>query len=179
MQAHIREGWVPGIIGFTASTHARYYAREWGFGPVFEAQVASGMAAFVERYDRRRDLLLCAEIEGEIAGTITIDGSDPALPMGQAHMRWFIVSDVVRGQGVGRQLFGAALNHLTDTGFTSCYLTTFAGLDPLAACMKALALLYTKSSKAKVGARRCLNSFLYSSLATGNFRIRPFRERTA
>jgi GNAT superfamily N-acetyltransferase len=45
-------------------------------------------------------------------------------------MRWFIVSDVVRGQGVGRQLFGAALNHLTDTGFTSCYLTTFAGLDP-------------------------------------------------
>jgi GNAT superfamily N-acetyltransferase len=130
MQAHIREGWVPGIIGFTASTHARYYAREWGFGPVFEAQVASGMAAFVERYDRRRDLLLCAEIEGEIAGTITIDGSDSALPMGQAHMRWFIVSDVVRGQGVGRQLFGAALNHLTDTGFTSCYLTTFAGLDP-------------------------------------------------
>jgi GNAT superfamily N-acetyltransferase len=130
MQLHIRDGWVPGIIGFTASAHARYYAREWGFGPVFEAQVATGMATFIERYDPRRDLLLWAELDGEIAGTITIDGTDPALPEGQAHLRWFIVPDFARGLGVGRQLFEAALNHLTVTGYNSCYLTTFAGLDP-------------------------------------------------
>lgn len=130
MQVQIRTGWVPGIIGFTATAHARYYAREWGFGPVFEAQVASGMAAFIERYDPRRDLLLWAEVDGEMAGTITIDGTDPALPEGQAHLRWFIVSDFARGFGVGRQLFEAALRHLTETGYTSCYLTTFAGLDP-------------------------------------------------
>lgn len=130
MQVQIHTGWVPGIIGYTASAHARYYAREWGFGPVFEAKVASGMAAFIQRYDARHDLLLWAEVDGEMVGTITIDGSDPDLPEGQAHLRWFIVSDTARGLGVGRLLFEAALTHLSVAGFTSCYLTTFAGLDP-------------------------------------------------
>lgn len=130
MDLNIRSGWTPGLIGYTAATHARYYAREWGFGPIFEAKVAGGMADFVARYDPSRDALLWAAIDGEIAGTITIDGSDPALPKGQAHLRWFIVSDSARGLGVGRRLFNAALSHLEEAGFPSCYLTTFAGLDP-------------------------------------------------
>lgn len=130
MQVHLHSGWTPGLIGYTAATHARYYAREWGFGPVFEAKVASGMAEFVQRYDPARDALLWAEADGEIAGTITIDGSDPALREGQAHLRWFIVSDFARGSGVGRMLFQAALHHLAEAGFSSCYLTTFVGLEP-------------------------------------------------
>lgn len=130
MPVQIHAGWVPGLIGYTASAHARYYAREWGFGPIFEAKVAGGMAAFIERYDTARDLLLWAEVDGEMAGTITIDGSDPTLPEGQAHLRWFIVSDSARGFGVGRRLFETALSHLEEAGFTSCFLTTFAGLDP-------------------------------------------------
>lgn len=130
MDVTIRSGWTPGLIGYCVATHARYYAREWGFGPVFEAKVADGMAAFMSRYDSARDALLWASVDDEIAGTITIDGSDPALPEGQAHLRWFIVSDFARGLGVGRALFNAALTHLEESGFSSCYLTTFAGLDP-------------------------------------------------
>lgn len=130
MRIQLHSGWTPGIVGYTASAHARYYAREWGFGPIFEAKVAGGMAEFIARYDPTRDALLWAEADGEIAGTITIDGSDPALPEGQAHLRWFIVSDFARGLGIGRMLFDAALKHLEETGFTSCFLTTFVGLDP-------------------------------------------------
>ena len=130
MEIEIRSGWTPGRIGCCVATHARYYAREWGFGPIFEAKVAGGMAEFMSRYDAQRDALLWAAIDGEIAGTITIDGCDPALPVGQAHLRWFIVSDFARGLGVGRRLFPAALVHLEEAGFASCYLTTFAGLDP-------------------------------------------------
>ena len=130
MQVHVHRGWTPGLIGYAVALHGRYYAREWGFGPVFEAKVAGGMAEFTMRYDPKRDALLWAEVDDEIAGTITIDGSDPELPQGQAHLRWFIVSDSARGLGVGRALFHAALDHLKKTGFTSCYLTTFAGLDP-------------------------------------------------
>lgn len=130
MQVHIHRGWTPGLIGYAVTLHGRYYAREWGFGPVFEAKVAGGMAAFTMRYDPTRDAFFWAEIDGEIVGTITIDGSDPELPKGQAHLRWFIVSDGVRGLGVGRQLFQAACDHMKAVGFSSCYLTTFAGLDP-------------------------------------------------
>ena len=130
MDIEICAGWTPGLIGYAVATHARYYAREWSFGPVFEAKVAAGMADFVARYNPARDALLWASVDGEIAGTITIDGSDPALPEGQAHLRWFIVSDSARGLGIGRRLFDAALTHLEEAGFTSCYLTTFAGLDP-------------------------------------------------
>lgn len=130
MDIEIHAGWTPGLIGYTVATHARYYAREWGFGPVFEAKVAQGMADFVARYHPERDALLWAAVDGELAGTITIDGSDPELPEGRAHLRWFIVSDFARGMGVGRRLFNRALMHLEACHFSSCYLTTFAGLDP-------------------------------------------------
>lgn len=130
MQVELHRGWAPGIIGFTVATHARYYAREWGFGPLFEARVAAGMGDFMLRYDPTRDLVLRAELNGDFIGTISVDGSDPALPQGQAHLRWFIMSDSARGQGAGRLLFDAALAFMDEVGFSSSYLTTFAGLDP-------------------------------------------------
>ena len=46
------------------------------------------------------------------------------------HLRWFIVADGARGRGVGGVLMRAGLDFLAEAGFRSCYLTTFAGLDP-------------------------------------------------
>lgn len=126
----IRHGWTAGIVGEVVRAHAVFYAREWCFGPFFEAKVARELSAFLLRYDPGRDRIVRAEAEGgRFLGSLTVDGSDPALAAGVAHLRWFIVADGTRGRGVGDALLRAGLGFLAEAGFRSCYLTTFAGLD--------------------------------------------------
>jgi ribosomal protein S18 acetylase RimI-like enzyme len=124
----IVHGWSPGLIGEVVRAHAVYYAREWRFGAPFEIKVAREMGAFVNRYSPERDRLFRAERDGALLGSLTIDGSDPALAPGEAHLRWFIVVDAARGLGLGRRLMEAATIFLDAAGYRSCYLTTFAGL---------------------------------------------------
>jgi GNAT superfamily N-acetyltransferase len=126
----IRHGWVPGVVGEVVRAHAAFYAREWSFGPFFEAKVAREMGDFLQRYDPAKDRLFHAEGDGRFLGSLTVDGGDPALAEGVAHLRWFIVADGARGRGVGGALMRAGLGFLAEAGFRSCYLTTFAGLDP-------------------------------------------------
>jgi GNAT superfamily N-acetyltransferase len=123
------EGWRPGLVGEVVALQARYYAREWKFGPFFEAKLAAGMAAFVSRYDPRVDLLLSVGDGERVTGSVTIDGSDPARPDDLAHLRWFILGDGSRGRGAGRRLIGRALEFARGSGRAGVYLWTFAGLD--------------------------------------------------
>lgn len=129
MTVEFTTGWRPGAVGEVVAAHGRYYAREWGFGAFFEAKVAAEMAEFVGRYDAARDLLLTAWRADTFLGSIVIDGSDPALDAGQAHLRWFIMTDAARGAGVGGRLLKQSVESLESGAFASCYLTTFAGLD--------------------------------------------------
>ena len=67
-------------------------------------------------------------MQGErIVGMVAIDGED--LGPGIAHLRWFIVEDGVRGQGVGRELLDAAVRFSDRQGFHQIQLWTFCGLD--------------------------------------------------
>lgn len=123
------EGWRPGVIGDVVSLHARYYARHWGFGPSFEAQIAGAMAELVRRYDPRVDLLLSAADAERTIGSLTIDGGDPQRPEDLAHLRWFILDDASRGRGIGRRLLARGLEFARGSGRAGVYLWTFAGLD--------------------------------------------------
>ena len=128
MTTAIEHGWIPGIVGEAVTAHAAYDARTWGFGPTFEAGVAVELGQFVRRYDPSRDRLFRAMRTGRLVGTLTIDGSDPTLEAGDAHLRWFIVMAADRSAGVGRSLMTAAMGVLEAAGYRSCHLTTFAGL---------------------------------------------------
>jgi len=118
-------GYLPGAIGGIAAMHARFYAREHGFGIYFEAKVAGECAEFCARFNPARDGLWLLVDGGRILGSIVIDGNDPA----GAHLRWFIVDDGVRGHGLGRQMIDAAMDFCRRAGHRSVCLTTFAGLD--------------------------------------------------
>ncbi len=117
-------GYLPGAIGAIASLHARFYAREHGFGAYFEAKVAAECAEFCSRFDPSRDGLWLLVDRGCIHGSIAIDGTP-----GGAHLRWFIVAEELRGGGFGRKLIDAALGFCRRAGHRHVYLTTFAGLD--------------------------------------------------
>lgn len=128
MDAAIEAGYRPGIIGLACALHGRYYAREWSFGPVFEAKVAQGMSELVLRYDPRRDVVLSAWDGDHLLGTVTIDGGDPRNPPRTAHLRWFIVDAAARGSGLGRRLISRAIEFARGSGQESIYLWTFDGL---------------------------------------------------
>lgn len=123
----VRGGYCPGAIGRVVELHAAYYHAHWGFGVVFEAKVSSELAEFFGRYDPRRDGFWTASVAGRVEGAITIDGLH-AEDEG-AHLRWFITSDTLRGQGVGTRLIRAALDFCRGNDYPRIYLWTFEGLD--------------------------------------------------
>ncbi|WP_409371531.1 GNAT family N-acetyltransferase [Methylocella sp. CPCC 101449] len=125
-------GYQPGLIARIVQMHALYYARESGFGQRFESVVASGLADFCGRLGTPRNAIWAAMQDGQIIGSIAIDGEDlnrKNLDKDVAHLRWFIVDDRVRGGGVGRRLLSTALAFVDEKAFTETHLWTFAGLS--------------------------------------------------
>lgn len=120
----ITQGPVPGCIGRITQLHAEHYAASVGFGLVFEAKVARELGDFCLQFQPGRDGLWLLWLDGCIEGSHA-DSSDG----GGAHLRWFITSERVRGQGGGRQLLRQALGFVQTCGYLSTTLWTFAGLD--------------------------------------------------
>lgn len=125
-QIEIRRGYVPGAIGRIVELHGTYYHAHWGFGAFFEAKVAGGLSEFMNRYDDQQDGLWTASVNGRVEGGIAIDGIHASQE--GAHLRWFILSESLRGRGVGHQLMDAAMDFCRIKTYPRVYLWTFAGL---------------------------------------------------
>jgi GNAT superfamily N-acetyltransferase len=123
----IATGYVPGAIGRIAELHGRYYHEHWQFGVFFEAKVATELAEFLARYDGRRDRFWTVSLADSIEGSVTIDGIHA--DRDGAHLRWFIVSDALRGRGIGNRLMDAAVDFCRARGYRKVHLWTFAGLN--------------------------------------------------
>lgn len=144
-------GYVPGAIGRVAELHARYYSAHWGFGLFFEAQVAAKLAEFLQRFNPEHDGFWTVSRGGRVLGALAIDGMTAAHggqvssdvqsgahngeqngePNGaqDAHLRWFILAEELRGQGVGDRLMREAVDFCRRCGHPSVFLWTFQGLD--------------------------------------------------
>lgn len=120
-------GYVPGSLGRITQLHAEYYNTHWGFGLFFESRVARDLAEFLERYDGARDGLWSASKDARIVASIAIDGLHAA-DQG-AHLRWFIVSDALRGHGLGSRLLRTAIDFCRTNNYSRVHLHTFEGLD--------------------------------------------------
>ena len=115
----------PGALGRIAELHGRYYGEVWGFDRRFEIEVATELADFLTHYDAKRDGLWLALHEGEVVGSIVIDGRGAE----GARLRWFIVEPGHQAGGLGGALLDRALAFCRDRGFARVRLATFAGLD--------------------------------------------------
>jgi len=127
MKPEIALGYAPGAIGRITELHGSYYHAHSGFGLYFESKVATELAGFLRRYDSARDGLWLARHDGRVEGSIAIDGIEAGRE--GAHLRWFIVSDALRGQGAGGMLIGAALDFCRARNYPRVYLSTFEGLN--------------------------------------------------
>ena len=116
-----------GALGSVARMHGEYYAKHWGLARTFECQVARGLADLLERADSGRDGFWTVAVDGEIVGSIAIDGhGDPAEG---ARLRFFLVDESRQRLGIGRLLVGEALAFCERAGHRRVFLWTFAGLD--------------------------------------------------
>jgi GNAT superfamily N-acetyltransferase len=121
-------GYVPGAIGRLAELHAQYYSMAWDFGLFFEAKVAAEMSEFMRIFDDGRDSLWIVSRDGSVEGGIVIDGTETEDK--GAHLRWFILSERLRGQGLGNRLMGEAVGFCRERCYRQVYLWTFQGLHP-------------------------------------------------
>jgi GNAT superfamily N-acetyltransferase len=124
----ITKGYMPGSLGRVAELHGTYYNNHWGFGLFFEAKVATELSEFLVRYDESRDGFWTASVDDRVEGSITIDGIHAESE--GAHLRWFIMSDALRGKGAGNRLIDTALAFCRSKGYKTIYLWTFEGLNP-------------------------------------------------
>jgi GNAT superfamily N-acetyltransferase len=127
MKISIHSGYRPGAIGRIVQLHGESYANLAGFGLAFESLIARELSAFCESLDESRDGIWLALRDGVIEGSIAIQST--GMPLGQAHLRWFVVSEALRGAGVGRALLDEAIGFCRQTGQSSLDLWTFEGLD--------------------------------------------------
>ncbi|MEO1112953.1 MAG: helix-turn-helix domain-containing GNAT family N-acetyltransferase [Pseudomonadota bacterium] len=123
----IAEGYQTGMIGDIAALHARTHGPIIGSGPTFESVVSQTMAEFMQRVDNPLNNSWSILEGGEIIGSISIDGED--LDGNVAHLRWFILSEKLRGLGLGKTLLHKALDHCDGHGFDEIHLWTLKGLD--------------------------------------------------
>ena len=123
----IVKGYIPGSIGRVAELHGTYYHEHRDFTVFFEAKVATELSEFLGRYDEKSDGFWTASLKGRAEGSITIDGIHAEKE--GAHLRWFIISDVLRGRGIGNQLIKEVLSFCRNKGYRRVYLWTFDGLN--------------------------------------------------
>jgi len=127
MRLEISAGYTPGAIGRITELHGTYYHRHSGFGLYFESKVAGELSEFLRRFDAARDGMWLALSDGRIEGSIIIDAG--AADTESAHLRWFIVSDAIRGNGAGNRLISTALDFCRTRKYKKIYLWTFEGLS--------------------------------------------------
>jgi GNAT superfamily N-acetyltransferase len=92
-----------------------------GVGDLLARETAAALSGF----DESRDLLLVAEAEGRTVGTLLVLHDAPA-PAPTAAFRWLAVEGAARGQGIGRDLFGRALEICRQRGLVRLRARCFA-----------------------------------------------------
>lgn len=121
-------GYFPGLIGNIIALHAVYYHTHWGFDRSFETQVGSEVSAFIADFEKSRDGLWAARINGAFAGFCAVDGR--LAETEGARLRWFIVPPQFHGNGIGRSLLQQAVRFARNSGCRRLFLWTFEGLHP-------------------------------------------------
>jgi DNA-binding MarR family transcriptional regulator/GNAT superfamily N-acetyltransferase len=123
----IKTGYVPTIIGRIIEMLQSHMNKHYSFDSGFESRIAGDLADFISRIDSPQSEIWRAETGGRIIGSISIDGDD--LDDGLAHLRWFVVSEEIRGEGVGNSLLSRAIDFCDECRFSEIHLWTVKGLD--------------------------------------------------
>jgi ribosomal protein S18 acetylase RimI-like enzyme len=117
----------PGCLGRMIALQAEVYHPIFGVGQAFEISRANDMAKFFSDYKSQRDGFFLAVLNGEVVGSIVIDGreQDERGP----ELRWFALDPKARGYGIGKRLLHTALESCQGKGYERVHLITSPRLE--------------------------------------------------
>jgi ribosomal protein S18 acetylase RimI-like enzyme len=117
----------PGCLGRMITLQTEVYNPIFGVGQAFEISRANDIAKFLSGYDSERDGFFFAVLDGEIVGSIVIDGRkhEERGP----ELRWFALDPKARGYGVGKRLLHMALESCQSKGYERVHLITSPRLE--------------------------------------------------
>ncbi|GAB4043327.1 bifunctional helix-turn-helix transcriptional regulator/GNAT family N-acetyltransferase [Spirosoma litoris] len=116
----IRHDLQTGDLGLITRYHSIWYAPEFGYDLHFEGYVAKTLGEFADAYSPDKDRLWIVESAGQFVGCIAI----VSRPGGVGQLRWFLLDNSFRGQGIGKKLVDLALTFCQEKNYKSIYLWT-------------------------------------------------------
>lgn len=122
LRTDARSDYATGIV----QLHKEYYVDQWGFGGAFVERITEHVASFIDRFDAGQDLMLTAHQDDALVGSLIMDVSGDTSK--GAYLRWFIVSERVRGAGLGGHMMQFAMDWCAQKNYDYCTLSTYGGL---------------------------------------------------
>ncbi|GAA0414553.1 MarR family transcriptional regulator [Acrocarpospora corrugata] len=110
----------PGDLGWVVGRHGALYAREYGWGPDFEALVARICADFLDNQSDPGQSGWIAEVDGAPAGCVFCVRKDATT----AQLRLLLVEPTARGLGIGSRLVQECLRFARAAGYRDIMLWT-------------------------------------------------------
>jgi len=118
-----------GLIGTISALFGRTIASSHGVDWSLDAMIAEEQCKFFHRFDPNRDRVWVAMHDGVPRGALTIDGPRPETGRDAARLRFFILDESLRGQGLGRYMLVEAMQFCREKGYHHLFLTTLPGLE--------------------------------------------------
>jgi GNAT superfamily N-acetyltransferase len=116
---------VPEDIPLVVQLHLDVHCTEHGFDASFRSYVEDAMMDFLASHDPDREYLWIVEDNGITRGSIAIVKVSEEI----AQLRWFILGEELRGQGIGRTLLEHVIDYCKEKNYKSILLWTVDFLD--------------------------------------------------
>jgi GNAT superfamily N-acetyltransferase len=107
---------------------ANFFLRQYAGDEEFRDRLTKEVETYLVELDNPRNGAVCAWVDKKLAGAVFIDAA--MLETHGAWIRWFVVDEKFRGQGLGQVLFEKALEHCRERAWPRITIRTFKSVDP-------------------------------------------------
>ncbi|KAL2255170.1 hypothetical protein VTK26DRAFT_3933 [Humicola hyalothermophila] len=134
-------GYRPAIVARAVEMNMAFYLPAKGWSRLFEAHMAADLGHLLNRLDKPINQVWSAVMTTapgpsdqsggspveRTVGVVCVDGECSG-EAGVARLRYFVVDESVKGLGIGKNLFRAAMDFVREAGFRECRLSTMPDL---------------------------------------------------